>query len=224
MTTPTDNSTPSDGLKRWVQVTEEHYDVRSYLHPGRMASVGYQVRMADALVQNAELLEVGVGAGITAALLQRMGHRVSTLDVDRKLSPTLSGSVTAIPAPDKSFDVFVCCQVLEHLPWTDAQQALQELQRVSRTGGVISVPSMNSFVGIRLHPLTRGVRTAVLPAWFPWPKQMHCKLQHHWELGAGLSLRVFRQAVREAGFSIVQEVRPIENPYHHFFSVRCNTQ
>lgn len=45
----------------------------------------------------------------------------------------LIGDITAIPAPDASFDVVMCTEVLEHVP--DPVAALREMVRLLRSGG-----------------------------------------------------------------------------------------
>jgi SAM-dependent methyltransferase len=49
-------------------------------------------------------------------------------------------SAISLPFPDKSFDSAVCCEVLEHLTRPEGPQLLAELQRVCRTGFVVSTP------------------------------------------------------------------------------------
>jgi SAM-dependent methyltransferase len=55
--------------------------------------------------------------------------------------------VTDLPLGDGAFDVALCAQVLEHLPWADVPRALRELARVSRTGVVLTVPDVSPFAG-----------------------------------------------------------------------------
>ena len=45
----------------------------------------------------------------------------------------LVGDITAIPAPDNSFDALLCTEVIEHVP--DAVAALKEFSRLLRPGG-----------------------------------------------------------------------------------------
>jgi SAM-dependent methyltransferase len=49
----------------------------------------------------------------------------------------LVSDITAIPAPDASFDVVLCTEVLEHVP--DPLAALRELVRLVRPGGMIII-------------------------------------------------------------------------------------
>lgn len=218
------DSDQTSAIKRnvsdWVQVDASlHYDPMKYLRPERMASIGYQFRLLHENFPEKHTLEVGAGAGLTTIILRQLGHEVHTLDVDEKLSPDLLGSITDIPSGNESFDSFLCCQVLEHLPWQQALVALQELARVSRRGGVISVPTIEPCVGIRMHGWGRyGHRRVRLPTFkapsLRWPAE------HYWELGSGVTPQQFRTGLKTAGFEVAREIRPPENLYHHFFVVR----
>ena len=213
---------PND-VADWVQVDgDTAYNPASYLAPSRLASIGHQVSYLHRYFPDSSVLEVGVGSGMATDLARRMGHRVSTLDVDAKLFPTILASVTEIPVEEGAFDAFSCCQVLEHLRWEDAQRAISELRRIAALGGVISVPTSRPRVGIRVFPYSGSFATLMLPNL--WPRRWHinCPEEHQWELGLGVSVGRFRRAIRGAGFRIDEERQPIENPYHHFFVVtRC---
>lgn len=218
--TPDAEDQPSRDVADWVQVDgDTAYNPASYLAPSRLASIGHQVSYLHRYFPDSHVLEIGVGSGLAADLARKMGHRVSTLDVDEKLSPTILASVTEIPAEDGDFDAFTCCQVLEHLPWEDAQAAIGELHRVASIGGVISVPTARPRLGIRVFPYTGSFATLMLPSIWPRRRRINCPDQHYWELGLGVSLSRFRSALRDAGFRIDDERQPIENPYHHFFVV-----
>jgi SAM-dependent methyltransferase len=203
----------------WVQVEASQYLSSDYLNPPRLASIGYQLRYVDKHFPAARVLEIGVGAGLTADLMRRIGCKVTTLDVDANLNPDLVSSVTEIPAEDGAFDAFTCCQVLEHLKWEDSCVALRELRRVTTKGGVLSIPTVRPRLGLRVFPYKRNHRTLMLPGFWPRSRSLHVPNEHYWELGLGVSMRKFDAAVRDVGFRIVDQRQPIENPFHHFFVV-----
>jgi ubiquinone/menaquinone biosynthesis C-methylase UbiE len=97
------------------------------------------------------VLEVGCGAGFsTARLLEWMCPRVRFIGSDvgetllakasaRNLeTPFLRQSVYELAMPDKSIDILVMMEVLEHLD--DPGRALAELRRVARRHVLISTP------------------------------------------------------------------------------------
>ena len=100
------------------------------------------------------LLDVGAGPGTITADLARLvaPGRVTALETsDAVVALTregveasgvenvdyLAGDVHALDLPDDSFDVVHAHQVLQHLP--DPVQALREMVRVCRPGGVVAV-------------------------------------------------------------------------------------
>ena len=73
-----------------------------------------------------------VGDGFVARILRDANVQVTTLDIQADLKPDVLGSVERIPLPDHSFDISICCQVLEHLPFDQFETCLKELHRVAR--------------------------------------------------------------------------------------------
>jgi ubiquinone/menaquinone biosynthesis C-methylase UbiE len=95
------------------------------------------------------VLEVGCGEGRLAQHLVTSAPRpgrfvatdVDTSAVDRGLDPlieTRQASVYALPFDDASFDLVVCCEVLEHLDSPEA--GLDEVARVARRSVILSTP------------------------------------------------------------------------------------
>jgi SAM-dependent methyltransferase len=109
------------------------------------------------------VLEVGCGEGIVLAeLATRLpGTRFDGLELDeasleqaRVRCPgagLVRGDACALPFGDRSFDLVVCLEVLEHLP--EPAHALRELRRVARSGCLLSVPHEPFF---RLGNVLRG--------------------------------------------------------------------
>lgn len=208
---------PGKDVERYIQVdAESHYNPASYLNPQRLASIGYQVQYLNRYFPKSKVLEVGVGTGLGAKFFKELGCEVSTLDVDSKLSPTVLGSVTEIPLADNAYESFVCCQVLEHLPWEEARKALRELHRVAVKGGIISVPAVSACLSIRFFPFRRNPRSLTFPLPGLGSRKLHVPGEHHWELGRGVSLRQFLKELAEVGFVVKEQHRVVENPFHHF--------
>jgi ubiquinone/menaquinone biosynthesis C-methylase UbiE len=122
--------------------------------PGRHA---LRVRMNATLEllggQGGAVLDAGMGPGRLLEELDRRGFEVSGGDVSdemvaraRERVPTAASRLVradleALPFPDESFDAVVATGVLEYVP--DLPQALHELARVLRPGGVAVVSAPN---------------------------------------------------------------------------------
>lgn len=93
-------------------------------------------------------LEVGCGEGLIADSLIRLHRpaRFEACDVDLShlapgLDPGLSfqtASIYQLPHPDRSVDLVIACEVLEHLE--DPAAGLAELARVARRAVLVSTP------------------------------------------------------------------------------------
>lgn len=84
------------------------------------------------------------GFDFSGAAVMRARDRVPGVDLRE-------ARIEAVPWPDRSFDVVMCCEVLEHL--ADPLTALRELSRVCRGTLILSVPHEPWF---RLGNLARG--------------------------------------------------------------------
>ena len=93
------------------------------------------------------VLEVGCGEGLLADHLIKRARpdRFDACDVALRPAPGIDpqislreASIYALPYPDHSFDLVVCCEVLEHLQ--DPPAALAELARVADRHVLLSTP------------------------------------------------------------------------------------
>jgi hypothetical protein len=173
--------------------------------------------------QPATALLIGKGDGLVVDLLRRARAAVTTVDMDPALAPDVVASIEDIPLPADAFDVTLCCEVLEHLPFDRFRVCLEELRRVTRGHLVVSVPDMRRFVRFRLlAPRVDLDWQLSLPR--PGLKvtpERFAACPHYWEIGfAGTGGRAVRQAIRESGWRIAESRRVSELPWHHFFYCR----
>jgi ubiquinone/menaquinone biosynthesis C-methylase UbiE len=128
------------------------YDKYGTKNPIARALMGGFLRAVTdlyAMAAPATVLEVGCGEGRLAQHLVTHAPRpvrfvatdVETSAVDRTLDPRIEvreASVYELPFESGSFDLVVCCEVLEHL---DAPEAgLAEVARVARRAVLLSTP------------------------------------------------------------------------------------
>ena len=124
-----------------------------YAHPNPIARwlvSGFQKAVGELYLKTCpeSVLDVGCGEGLLADHLLRLRQpaRFEGVDVELdRLAPGLhpdlkfqAASVYQLPYPDRSVDLVVCCEVLEHLH--DPAADLAELARVARRHVLISTP------------------------------------------------------------------------------------
>jgi hypothetical protein len=211
----------SDGAARSAipQVDAAHYNWSSYHgNKGRFVSYWHQIDEVLALSPQT-CMEIGVGSGLVRTTLRQFGVRVTCVDLDAGLGVDRTGDVRALPARDDEFDVVLCSQVLEHIPWADVPQAVSEIRRVCSGHAVISVPQSGHSLRLLLEMPRVAVDRAVrLPARRPhrWDGQ------HYWQVGAhGARKSDVMQALRaDGGFELVKTYAPHDYLYHRFFVLR----
>ncbi len=200
-----------------VQVPKSHYSFTRYFYKGRWMSYWYQASELLGHDDITSILDVGPGTDFLkqTLLLHKPQLIYKTLDVALDLESDIIGSVTDIPLEAAQFDVVCAFQVLEHLEFSDFDQALSELSRVSRKYVFISLPHFGPSVEIDIKiPLLPRLRWAFK---IPWPQTHIFAGQHYWEIGKrGFSPAVVRQKISRQ-FTIKREYVPFENQYHRFY-------
>jgi len=166
-----------------------------------------------------QVMEIGLGLGLTTWILRRWGLNVTTLDIDPALGPTCAGDIRELPFADDSFDTVLAAEVLEHLPYSDFERCLGELRRVTRGHVVITLPC--ALIGVHV-----GINLPILEPFFlalgfrQWTRPRFDG-QHYWELDRrGYSKRRIRRSLVRAGLAVEKEFRPGLSLYNYFFILK----
>ena len=121
------------------------------------------------------ILDAGCGTGAMAIKLSGIGT-VTAMDFSphalhfcrlRGLPHLVAGSINALPFASGAFDAVVCLDVLYHAAVTDDQQAIRELTRVLRPGGLLllNLPAYEWLRGqhdVVIHTRRRYTRKRIL--------------------------------------------------------------
>jgi SAM-dependent methyltransferase len=105
-----------------------------------------RARMFEEMIPEAvrSIVDVGCGDG---AITNRLARRWQVTGVDTSSTAlahlettAIEASATRLPLPDRSFDLVLSSEMLEHMPSDAYAQAIDEMRRVTRRYLLISVP------------------------------------------------------------------------------------
>ncbi len=100
------------------------------------------------------LLDVGCGDGRIVNCLAGKYEKIYGLDIshnalEKVKTNKIHGSLEKLPFLDNSFDILLCTEVLEHLPYPIYKKAIKEIERVSKKYILVTVP-YNENLDIRM--------------------------------------------------------------------------
>ena len=147
----------------------------SYVHNRRVRVLARE--LSALLPANGQVLDVGCGDGLLAALMQKDKPNVviTGIDVlvrDHTHIPVVKFDGTTIPFPDRSFDTLVFVDVLHHTD--DPVLLLREAVRVARNTIVIKDHTLDGFAAgptLRFMDRIGNRRYNVALPYNYWPKQ-----------------------------------------------------
>lgn len=153
---PVDNELYNHLGETWWDENAAFSTLRTWLGPVRF---GYFRRILlekyNRNTQGLRVLDVGCGGGFLAEQFAELGCQVTGIDPSEPSLTTarkhaeLAGLKIAyqagvgeqIPCADTSFDIVICCDVLEHV--NDVSQVIQEISRVLVADGIFFYDTIN---------------------------------------------------------------------------------
>ena len=203
------------------QVDKSHYDFMRYVDVPRFISFYHQLRYVYQIGPGS-MLEVGCGNNFLRKVLAGEISYTS-VDLDPDLNPDIVAALPKLPIASASFDLVVCFQVLEHLPFELFEESIRELCRVSRGPVVISLPYARFKFQIAINvPRLKWRRIAIT---LPHRHRVHhFNGEHHWVIGTRhFPLRRITDAMKRH-CDLVETFSPFEKQEHMFFRLQRHSK
>jgi 2-polyprenyl-6-hydroxyphenyl methylase / 3-demethylubiquinone-9 3-methyltransferase len=156
--------------------------IKTLYNPFRVAYIKRTIEKFKKSLEEINALEIGCGGGILSEELARMG--LSTIGIDPseqslKIAITHAkesnliinyekGAGETLPFPNNSFDIVICCDVLEHV--RDLPKVISEISRVLKHGGVFIYDTFNRTLFSKISAIK------ILQEWKRWaimPPDLH---------------------------------------------------
>lgn len=199
-----------------VQVDPSHY-LKGYDTKERFISYWYQINEVLKLSPK-NILEIGIGNSFVSNYLTKYEIDLITLDFDKRLGPDVVASVIDIPFKNESFEIVVCYEVLEHIPFEFFQRALTEMYQIAKKFVILSLPDYSRVYRVHIEiPKYGEIRKLIRSPKQKMPEYPFCG-QHYWEIGLeGYPLQKIIDNIKRIGFNVNKTYRLFEFPYHRFF-------
>ncbi len=163
---------------------------KKQLNLSQFINTYYQYRDLNLCIgDKGKVLIIGPGAGLDAAVLRWKSYEVVTFDIDEKFSPDILGSCHDMSMfKNIEFDAVIASHVLEHLPLTYFELALEEISRIAKFA-IIYLPVAGKHAQFRALPNIAGKNLSLIVDFFKfWELPngnilSYGKGQHYWEVG-----------------------------------------
>ncbi len=185
----------------------------AYYSEKRVVHQWQQVHMLKEL-DIEKVLEVGPYLGLVSAMMINAGYRVTTLDVAPEprvpgVTRHIQGDVRNVtPERLMGHDVIVCCETLEHIPWSQVGDVLARFSASEVPWLLISVPyegfqvSFSTYLNRYVWRKRSALKKFRFLTEFPAPAADGWE-PHKWEIGyRGFTVPRLRNLVTEAGYDV----------------------
>jgi 2-polyprenyl-3-methyl-5-hydroxy-6-metoxy-1,4-benzoquinol methylase len=199
------------------QVDINHYNPQNYDTFETWSHYWFQIN-AVLDMEPSSVLEIGIGNGIITDYLRKQAKlNVTTFDIDPGLDPDVVGDVININRyfGEGSFDVVICCQVLEHMPFEYFQSTVVKLSSLCKKGLVLGLPRYGR--RLSLHMLLGRIFLRLdwmVPKIYMLNEEYPFSGEHYWEINTGGIRDKTITEILNNYFNKVSEVCVWGDPYH----------
>ena len=203
-----------------IQVEKTHYDFLKYEDICRFASYYFQLKTVIK-INPKNILEIGKGSGFFYREIMRQNIDITVADFDSTLNPDVVADVRKLPLPDNSYACVCAFQILEHIPFSDFETALNELKRVSKEYVFISLPDKGRYLKLDLVlPKIGKIKKMYSLARFKRDRHSFDG-EHYWEIDKkGYDEKKIQDILIDSEWKLILNNRLFENPYHRFYLLK----
>lgn len=215
-----------NGQEREKNVSKSDYFSNGYFTQEQLFSLIEQLQHVKLCLDKLNIdsdkiriLEIGKGNGFVSNFFKSMGLDVTTFDINENLEPDVVGDILKLSEyfEDNTFDLVICCEVLEHLPFEYLEKSLKQIFKVNSKMFFLTLPEFKSFSGLGILIRIFNKRKFFTFNFGTKAKHKLAK-QHFWELDS--SERSSKEEIKKllkVFFNIINIGRFKLNPYHNFF-------
>jgi len=163
------------------------YDNEHYDHLPRFVS--YYLQISEILKKHPDnILEIGIGTGFVSDYLKKRGIDTVSCDFNKSLNPDIVADIRKLKFKESSFDVITAFDVLEHIPYSDLEIALENLRKVTKKYVIISIPRPGIYINFlfRFRGIVKFFDRELINFFIkipPFYKNYKFDGIHYWEIG-----------------------------------------
>jgi 2-polyprenyl-3-methyl-5-hydroxy-6-metoxy-1,4-benzoquinol methylase len=206
------------GETREASLDRQSYFSDSYFTLPQLFSLSHQIEKINKLAPR-DILEIGIGNGFTSSFLRRAGYDVMTADINPALEPDICAPLSELEEHlnGRRFDLVVCCEVLEHMPFNEFCTNIRILSKLGDRL-FMTLPNCKKYFGFGGLVRIPKLGYKVLGVYISSRILKSVPEEHFWELGSSrdTSLDEIIRNLRDI-YSKVYTGRFAMNPYHQYF-------
>lgn len=172
------------GAERESKLSKESYFSEKYFGMEQLSSLIHQIHDISKLSPNS-LIEIGLGNGFTSSFLKRSGVDVTTVDINKNLEPDICAPICDLDKhldDGTKYDLAVCCEVLEHIPFDEFEENIKMLRKYSNML-YLTLPNYKPSYGISGFIRLPKFRK-LFGIFIDIPKKKVLDKAHFWEIGS----------------------------------------
>lgn len=206
------------GENREKSLARDEYFNDGYFALPQLISQSQQIHDIRAMCPK-NVLEVGPGNGFVSTFLRRAGFDVMTADINPALEPDICAPLAEIPQhlDGRRFDLVVCCEVLEHMPFEQFEPNIKTLRSLGDRL-YMTLPNYKKAFGIGGLLRLPRIPYKAFSWYFTFRQNRKLTDQHFWEVDYSPECRISEiVSILKRHYPSVKTERYALNAYHQAF-------